>query len=346
MSSTRVAHSTPFRCPSCRTLLRLVENACSQCGWRARGEPEGVLSFVTDPALRAESDHYDGEYAGAGLTPPVELEALGGLWRDNPWAPFNETLLDAMGDLRGKTVLVLGNGVATKELYFLTQRPRTLVCSDLSAAAMRRVRDHYPDLVERDDVFFAAIDGQELPFADGSVSVVYGYAFVHHLPDLDRFLAEVARVLEPGGRAVFMDSSYSPLWQAAKHGPLNRLMHLGHTVQPISDEDQRYTLAGGFRSGDMACRAAEVGLEAWFRPTGTIHYLAARLSQIFGPQLDIARLDRRTWALQPDGRHVLVIGYRRILSALVRLDSWLEQFPLARRNRMRLVWGINKPPET
>lgn len=343
-----VGQMTPFRCPSCLAALALMQHpggsACSECGWTAQTQEDDVLDFVIDPALRSEAAHYEDEYAGAGLAPPVELEALGQLWRDNPWAPFNQIMLEAVGDVEGKTVVLLGNGVATKELYFLTKAPRALVYSDLSSSAARRVRDHYPEAAARDYAFFAAIDAQDLPFRDGSVSVLYGYAFVHHLPDLDRFLVEAARVLEPGGRAVFMDNSYSPLWQAAKHGPLSLVMRLSHHVDPISDEDERYTLAGGFRADEMSRRAAAAGLGAWFHPTGTVHYLLTRSSQIFGGRFPALKLDRRTWALRSSGRHELIIGRRRVLEAVRRLDTWLERFEVFRANRMRLVWGLTKPP--
>jgi SAM-dependent methyltransferase len=339
--------STPFRCPGCGQPLRLLDDGarcrCAECSWNAE-EGDGVLNFVSDPALRLEQEHYEGEYEGAKLAPPVELSALGQLWEDNPWAPFNATMLRALGDVAGQTVVVLGNGVATKELYFLTLGPKAFVYSDLSANAVRAVRDHYPELRARPEAFFAAIDGLDLPFRDSSVSAIYGYAFVHHLPDLDRFLAELARVLEPGGRAVFMDNAYSPLWQAAKGGPLEWLMRVAHALNPISDEDARFTRAGGFREEDIADRARAAGCEAWFEPTGTVHYLVTRASQIFGKRWHPVQLDRRFWVLDTSGNHQLVIGRRSLLEAVRRLDRWLERFEVTRNNRMRLIWGVTKPP--
>lgn len=340
---------TPFRCPACLDDLALAErdgaSGCARCGWEAASR-DGVPTFVRDPALRAEAEHYDSAYAAQGLTPPVEVDALGQLWAEQSWAPFNRTMLDAMGPLEGRTVVCLGNGLATKELFFLTQEPRALVVSDLSATAMRAVRDHYPELRDRDDLFFAAIDGQELPFADGSVSVVYGYAFAHHLPDLDRFVAEVARVLEPGGRGVFMDSAYSPVWQWAKTGPLARLMRFAHLVSPISEEDQRFTRAGGFRHDDLQRSADAAGCDLWFAPTGNVHYLATRASGIFAKRWPALRLGRRAWVLTGRDRHRLTLSHSGLLSALYRLDRRLERFKWVRANRMRLVWGLDKPPRT
>jgi SAM-dependent methyltransferase len=45
-------------------------------------------------------------------------------------------------------------------------------------------------------------DVQDLPFADGSFDAVTASWMLYHLPDLDRGLAEIARVLRPGGRLV------------------------------------------------------------------------------------------------------------------------------------------------
>ena len=50
-------------------------------------------------------------------------------------------------------------------------------------------------------------DIQELPFADGSFDTVVAAWMLYHVPDLDRGLAEVARVLQPGGALVAVTNS-------------------------------------------------------------------------------------------------------------------------------------------
>jgi SAM-dependent methyltransferase len=296
-----------------------------------------------DPALRAESKHYDDEYGSATLEGPSDLESLGSAWIGNPYAPFNERLLEAIGEVRDAVVVVLGNGVSLKELFLLTRDPKALVCSDLSENAVRAVMGHQPDLRGRPNAFFAAIDGGELPFADASVDVVYGYAFVHHLRDLDHFVGEVARVLRPGGRGVFMDAAYSPLWQAAKSGPLRQLKRLGHRVNPISAEDARATLEGGFRKDDLARLAESVGCTLWYEPTGLVHYLATRTGQVFGNRWPALELQPR-WVPDRGRRHRFAIRQGRVLQTLDVLDQKLGRLRLARENRMRLLWGISRPP--
>jgi SAM-dependent methyltransferase len=47
-------------------------------------------------------------------------------------------------------------------------------------------------------------DMRELPFADGSFSSMIAVHSIEHVPDPERVVAEVMRVLEPGGVAVFV----------------------------------------------------------------------------------------------------------------------------------------------
>jgi ubiquinone/menaquinone biosynthesis C-methylase UbiE len=45
----------------------------------------------------------------------------------------------------------------------------------------------------------AAGDAERLPYADGTFDLVVGHAFLHHLPDVERAIVEMRRVLRPGG---------------------------------------------------------------------------------------------------------------------------------------------------
>jgi SAM-dependent methyltransferase len=57
-------------------------------------------------------------------------------------------------------------------------------------------------------------DAQELPFEDGSFDLVVAAWMLFHVPDLDRGLAEIARVLRPGGRLVAVTNSEHHLAEA------------------------------------------------------------------------------------------------------------------------------------
>lgn len=46
-------------------------------------------------------------------------------------------------------------------------------------------------------------DAERLPFEDESFDLVFGHAVLHHIPDIERALAEFRRVLRPGGAIAF-----------------------------------------------------------------------------------------------------------------------------------------------
>ncbi|HST66870.1 MAG TPA: class I SAM-dependent methyltransferase [Mycobacteriales bacterium] len=53
------------------------------------------------------------------------------------------------------------------------------------------------------DVSGQVADAETIPLPDDSVDLVVGHAVLHHIPDVERALREVLRVLKPGGRFVF-----------------------------------------------------------------------------------------------------------------------------------------------
>jgi SAM-dependent methyltransferase len=313
-----------FRCPACGEALPVLGGGagrCPACGENVALEG-GVFDFVRDELRAAERTHYDEVYTVHAGAP----DAHGRDTWTSLYYPMNRTVRERVGEVRGRTVLLLGNGTSTKELALLEQEPALLVVSDLSAAALRPVQRQ-----ARDDprVVFAAIDALDLPISDASVDVVYGYAFVHHLPDVASFIAEAARVLRPGGRCVFMDDAYSPLWQGAKTTLLRPLMRYFHRVQPPSPEDLRFTLGGGFREEELAAAIRAVGCNPWFERSGFVHYLVVRASERLPP--------RTFWRA--------VAASDALLRMLVMVDDRLARIKAMRRNLIRLVWGFDKPAD-
>ncbi len=67
---------------------------------------------------------------------------------------------------------------------------------------------------------------ESLPVGDRSVDALWAVNATHHFADLERFAAELARVLAPGGRVVLVeedfdhpDHPFAQLADAGHHGP-------------------------------------------------------------------------------------------------------------------------------
>ena len=212
------------------------------------GQVQETCDFAALTHPEGDRLHYDNVYAGASpRAAPVSCESL-----ERQWGASSDLrqFLASLGDLAGKTVLLLGNGVSSKEFHFLPLGARRVFYTDLSIAAIHAAREAFlaSELAERfgDRIEFHAVDALHLPFANASFDLVYGRAFVHHLPDLHPFFGEVGRVLKPGGQCRFLDDAYCPGWQFLKRTVLHPLQRYSHRRHGISPADLVATKKGGF----------------------------------------------------------------------------------------------------
>jgi SAM-dependent methyltransferase len=83
-------------------------------------------------------------------------------------------------------------------------------------------------------------DVQDLPFADGAFDLVVAAWMLYHVPDLDRGLREIARVLRPGGRLVAITNSRLHLHE------LRELVGSGPSTLSFSRESGEEQLASHF----------------------------------------------------------------------------------------------------
>ena len=84
-----------------------------------------------------------------------------------------------------------------------------------------------------------AADMRRLPFEDGSFASVLSVQSIEHVPDPDRAIAETARVLEPGGLAVFVTPN------RLTFGPPDEIIDPYHYVE-FSPEELRRLCDGAF----------------------------------------------------------------------------------------------------
>lgn len=73
-----------------------------------------------------------------------------------------------------------------------------ITLTDLSPGMIEQARENLASINR--DFTFAEVDVQELPFPDESYDAVIANHMLYHVPNLQRGLAQIRRVLKPGGR--------------------------------------------------------------------------------------------------------------------------------------------------
>jgi len=80
----------------------------------------------------------------------------------------------------------------------LAEVASSVTCADLDQSKLEEGRKLFP----RDNLAFARQDVTAMNFSDDSFDVVVSMETIEHMEDVDLYLAELRRVLKPGGRAI------------------------------------------------------------------------------------------------------------------------------------------------
>jgi ubiquinone/menaquinone biosynthesis C-methylase UbiE len=127
----------------------------------------------------------------------------------------------------GERVLDIGSGpgllvAEMAEVVGQFGRVTGLEISD-SMLALGRRRCADPSIRER--VAFVKADAAALPFPDGTLDVAVSTQVYEYVADLKAALAELHRVLRPGGRALIIDTDWdSIVWSATDRERMQRLL--------------------------------------------------------------------------------------------------------------------------
>jgi ubiquinone/menaquinone biosynthesis C-methylase UbiE len=118
-----------------------------------------------------------------------------------------ESYLPAFADFeafRGKRVLEIGVGAGSDfERWVLAGAHATGI--DLTEAAIGLTQERLRLHGVADSAYDLVVsDAEHLDFPDSAFDLVYSHGVLHHTPDTEQALREVARVLVPGGKAKLM----------------------------------------------------------------------------------------------------------------------------------------------
>lgn len=150
----------------------------------------------------------------------------------------------------GAAVLEIGCGRgAGAKLILRTFRPAQLHIQDLDIEMVLKARQ-YLSMYELKKAALSVGDAVCLSFKTGTLDAVFGFGFLHHVPDWRSALSEVSRVLKTGG-IYYFEELYPQLYQnfVTKH----ILLHPEH--DRFSSHDLR---AGLDRTGLTLKQAFEI----------------------------------------------------------------------------------------
>lgn len=120
-----------------------------------------------------------------------------------------EVAFQAIAAGRPQRVLEVGPGPGELSARITAELGTEVVALDVSERMVELARERGVDA--------RVGDVQSLPFEDSSFDTVVAAWMLYHVPDLDRGLAEIARVLAPSGRLVAVTNSELHLEEARAH---------------------------------------------------------------------------------------------------------------------------------
>ncbi len=121
-------------------------------------------------------------------------------------ARFVAEFLDAHGPCRGGELLDVGTGPARIPIALCrADRSARVLGIDLAEAMLERARSNVAEAGLSDRIRCVRADAQRLLYPNGHFEAVLSNSIIHHLADPAPALAEMARVVAPGGTLFVRD---------------------------------------------------------------------------------------------------------------------------------------------
>lgn len=230
------------------------------------------MSRQDSPANRVlEGDRwYTDSHFRARMRTAGRRRVIENRWR--VYASMIDAWRSARGDRGALTVLDAGCGdginiVGLRRIAAAGGWTMRLIGLDYNAVRLERARSHAPELTALRGSLYA------LPYASGSMDIVLCSHVLEHVPDLSRALAELRRVLAPGGLLIVAVPNEGCTMGRLRNNVLQR--HIARSTDHVhffTDAVLRSQLA------NAGLRTIQLERETFFFPISHLNTLCTELS--------------------------------------------------------------------
>jgi SAM-dependent methyltransferase len=256
--------------------------------WSARCFLDDAMAtnFELDPVLREEAAFADRDYAPFADQLEINSTMFERYAAPTDVSDWRQMAALLLGDLRDQELLDFGCGMGEESVYFakLGAKVTGIDISEVGTATLRRRAEHHGLDIR---AFTMRADPTELD--DDAFDRVHGLGILHHI-GIESGLAEVHRLLRPGGIAVFLEPlGDSIAVETVKTWLMRHVRFLGH-FDDVTEHERNLT----WRELD----AVRAGFHsAWLYP----YHLLYRLKRVFPTAAlsAIRRLDHAALSLVP-----------------------------------------------
>ncbi|MFI5618753.1 methyltransferase domain-containing protein [Streptomyces sp. NPDC051567] len=259
---------------------------------------------------------YD-QFGDAGATTALGGNIHVGYWQDDHDVPVAEAT-DHLTDLvagrlaprPGQRLLDVGCGIGVPALRIAGAHDVHVTGINVSRQQITQASERADGSDARGRASFLFADAMDLPFEDGSFDGAWAIESLLHMSDQSTALAQIHRVVRPGGRLVVADLCRRKPFTGQDEALLDGMLNVYRIAGISTPEEHRARLA---RTGWQLLELTDIGEQvraSYGHASAAFRELAASLDTFAAGQITAAADLMEAFGKHPDAGYVLITAQR------------------------------------